>query len=302
MPDHVLIFANPIAGRGQGRTVARRLERELVAAGFSARVLFDRPSDLKPGDFEPTTAGISIGGDGTLRGVVNLLFANGREGPPLLPVPMGTANLMGRHLGVAWPPSRMPEAVIETIKQNKILKLDGGIANGRIFLLMAGVGIDAQVVHLLDRMRRGPIDMTSYLLPAAMTVAGYQFPPITVEVDGRAVIENTPAIAIIGNVKEYGTGFPILTEAIPTDGLLDVCVMPCQDWRDLTRILMLVATGEHAMDEDVIYTQGKSICVTSPERVPVQADGDSAGFTPLDIKLHPRQIPFLVPASRSHGR
>jgi diacylglycerol kinase (ATP) len=259
MQKHVLIFANPIAGRGRGRVMARRLEKELIAGGYAATVIFDRPSDLNADELGVAAAAVSIGGDGTLRGVVNLLFADGREGPPLLPVPMGTANLMGRHLRLSWAPAQIPSAVVETIRRFRILKLDAGIANGRIFLLMAGVGIDAQVVHLLDKMRRGPIDMTSYLLPAAMTVAGYLFPPISVHVDGRAVARQMPAIAVIGNVKEYGTGFPILTEAVPDDGLLDVCVLPCRDWRELAQMSMLIATGEHALHENVIYTQGRSI-------------------------------------------
>ncbi len=295
MPDRVLIFANPIAGRGRGRIVAKRLERELSAAGFDTCVVLARPSDLNADALGPASAAISIGGDGTLRGVVNLLFGNGRHGPPMLPVPMGTANLMGRHLGLQWSPMRMPAEVVQTIRRSKILNLDAGIANGQLFLLMAGVGIDAQVVHLLDRMRRGPIDITSYLLPAAMTVAGYVFPPISVSVDGRTIADNIPALAIVGNVREYGTGFPILTEASPTDGLLDVCVMPFRDWRELAQILMLMATGEHALHESVIYTRGKSIQITSPKPVPVQADGDSAGFTPLTISITPGRIPFLVP-------
>jgi len=297
MPEKVFIFANPIAGRGKGKMLARKMERELSAAGFSVQTFLERPSDVSPTIFDdPPQTVISIGGDGTLRGVVNLFYANHRDGPAILPIPMGTANLMSRHLSNDWQETGTVRAVVETLRRRKIRRLDAGRANGRLFLLMAGVGIDAQIVHMLDRMRRGPIDMTSYVLPFAFTFASYEFPPITVSVDGQTLLHDTPAIAMIGNVKEYGTGFPILPDAVPDDGLLDVCIMPCHDRRQLIEILVLVAAGEHTTRDDVIYTRGKSAQIDSNKQVAVQIDGDSAGFTPLSVDLLPARVPFLVPA------
>lgn len=296
MAETIFIFANPIAGRGRGKTAAGRLERDLSAAGYSVRVFWDRPADISSTSLEgPARAVIAIGGDGTLRGVVELLIAQGKDCPPLLPVPMGTANLMGRHLGVRWSPQTLGPAVLATIRRRKTVQFDVATANGKLFLLMAGVGIDGQVVHLLDRMRTGPIDLTSYVLPAAAALAGYAFPALTVDVDGKMVLRDSPAVAFIGNIKEYGTGFPILTEARPDDGLLDVCVIPCRNRRELAEILLLIATGEHARREGVIYLKGKQIHVDSTIPVPVQVDGDSAGHTPLEIDLLPRRVPFLVP-------
>jgi len=296
MPDSVIIFANPIAGRGKGKTLAQRLERELISSGFSVETFFDRPTDLSPGILQKScVAAIAIGGDGTLRSVVNLFYANSENGPPILPVPMGTANLMGQHLGIRWPDRGITQAIIETIRLRKIIRLDAGRANGKLFLLMAGVGIDAQIVHLLDLMRRGPINMASYLIPAAMTFASYTFPPITVSVDHQIILRNKSAIAMIGNVREYGIGFPILPDAVPYDGLLDVCVMPCKNRMHLIEILIAIAAGEHVNRDDVIYTKGKTVHVDSPNPLAVQVDGDSAGFTPLSVDLLPGRIPFLLP-------
>jgi YegS/Rv2252/BmrU family lipid kinase len=244
---------------------------------------------------QPIQAVVSIGGDGTLRSVVNLFYADRTDGPAVLPVPMGTANLMGQHLGIQWSDRHTPRAVIDTIKRNQIVRLDAGRANSRLFLLMAGVGIDAQIVHLLDSVRRGPIDMTSYLWPMALTFAAYTFPPITVTVDNQTLLTQTPAIALIGNVREYGIGIPILTDAVPNDGLLDICIMPCRDRRELIELAVEIAAGEHASRESVIYTRGKSVHINAAEKVAVQVDGDSAGFTPLDIDVLPGRVQFLMP-------
>ena len=292
----ILLFANPIAGRGKGKVIARRLERDLIDAGFSVQTYFERPADLQRASLPVQIhTAVAIGGDGTLRSVVNVLFADSGDGPPVLPVPLGTANLMGRHLGISWPARWLTRAVVATIQRRQIVRLDAGRANGELFLLMAGVGIDGQIVHLIDKMRRGPIDMASYLLPAAMTFASYAFPSITVDVDGSRVLTSTPAIALVGNVKEYGIGLPILTRAVSNDALLDVCIMPCRDRLELVEILMHIAAGEHALRESVIYLQGKEIRIKSETPVAVQVDGDSAGFTPLAIQVLPGRVPFLLP-------
>jgi diacylglycerol kinase (ATP) len=294
VPDRVVIFVNPIAGRGRGRTVARELAIGLAAAGFTVDTIADRSAGVT--GVTGAAAVLTIGGDGTLRAAVDRLMTAGVELPPILPVSMGTANLMGRHLGLRWTPATLVSAVVAAVRQRRVRWLDAATANGRVFLLMAGVGLDAQVVHLLDGMRRGPIDYASYVLPTVMTLAGYRFPPLTVEVDGRPILSDAPAVAFVGNIAEYGTGLPILTGAVPDDGLLDVCAIPCRDLRELAEVLLFMTAGEHPLREGVAYTRGRTVRITSADPVAVQLDGDSAGFTPLDIAVLPGRVPFLVPA------
>ena len=64
--------------------------------------------------------------------------------PPILVVPFGTANLMGRHLGLKWDDDAIDRQALDAIRHGTVLRLDAARANGRLFLLMAGVGIDAQ--------------------------------------------------------------------------------------------------------------------------------------------------------------
>src|SRR5207253_5452079 len=132
---------------------------------------------------------------------------------PILIVPMGTANLLGRHLGITWDDADVANQVASTLATGKTILLDAARANDELFLLMAGVGMDAKVVHELDRVRRGPIDYLSYALPAALALSSYTYPALTVTVDGKVIAKNQPAIAFIGIVKDYGTGFPTLPYA-----------------------------------------------------------------------------------------
>lgn len=299
--DEILIFGNPIAGRGQGQRIAKRLAARLTADGYAVHVSLKRPDLLNRDEIVRANvrAAIAIGGDGTLRSVADRLvrecLGNNCSIPPLLVVPLGTANLMGRHLGIRWESATMDAEVSRVIRAGKTVELDAARANGELFLLMAGVGFDAHVVHELARVRKGPIRMTSYFLPAALAMKAYNYPSLNVSVDGRPVFANTPAVAFVGNIAEYGTGFPILPHARSDDGMLDVCVMPCRSPVDLAQLFLKAYAGEHLREEGVVYLKGKHVRIESAEEVPVQLDGDAGGHTPLEIDLLPVRVPFIVP-------
>lgn len=292
---NALIFANPIAGRGKGRLTAERLRHRLETANIRATVFLDAPALADQTLFDGVDVILTIGGDGTLRGAVERCLESRGAVPPMLPVPMGTANLMCQHLGIDWKARDFAERVTESLRRGNISYLDAGRANGQLFLLMVGVGLDASIVHELNRIRKGRINYASYLLPAAMAITTYQYPPLEVSIDGEKVFPLSPAVAFVGNVREYGTGFPLLPDARPDDGLLDVCVIPLKSRFDAIQQFVLVAMGEHMHGEGVVYARGREILIESATAVPMQLDGDAAGHTPARIHLLPTQVPFIVP-------
>ncbi|HLL89090.1 MAG TPA: diacylglycerol kinase family protein, partial [Tepidisphaeraceae bacterium] len=264
------------------------------------------PASFDPANFadaSPEVAGgaaaaIAIGGDGTLRAVAERLgqiYPRDRV-PPLVVVPMGTANLMGTHLDHRWKRQDIGREIADALDRRQVAYLDAGRANGSLFLLMASAGFDAGVVHEMERVRTGPIEFYSYALPTALTLKDYAYPPITVTVDGRHVFGPAPGHAIIANVPEYGVGFPFLPKARPDDELLDVCVLPCRSRAALIKIVLRAAVGEHLQDEGAVFASGRSIRIDPVDAdVPVQLDGDAFGTAPLQIDLLPHHVPFIVP-------
>ena len=107
-----------------------------------------------------------------------------------------------------------------------------------------------------------------------------------------------PGIVFVGNLPEYGTGFPVLLLARADDGVLDVCALPARSVPDLMVLFLQAAVGEHIRKDGVVYVKGRHVKVTtsSGESVPVQIDGDPGGHTPLQIDLLPIRLPFIVPA------
>jgi len=301
----VLLFANPIAGRGQAAAVATSIAEKLARRGYRVRSFLSRAESVA---WEgPAEAAIVVGGDGTLRGVVQWAIESAsrmclpqRQGCampyPLLLVPMGTANLMGNHLGIAWNSDHLPAQVAAALQRHRIVELDAASTDRGVFLLMAGVGVDAWIVHELANVRRGAIAGTwTYLGPGLRALAAYPFPRIQVTVDDKLVFPLAPGAVLVGNIPEYGAGFPILPYARPDDQLLDVCAMPCSSQAQLLNLFISASGGAHLGIEGVVYLKGRRVRIDSPDQVPVQVDGEPAGQTPLDIDLLPGRIPFIVP-------
>lgn len=297
--EEVWIFANPIAGRGRCRLIAENLQSALRSGGYDSRLFLERADRL--GDDQLTgrpRAAIVIGGDGTIRGVAQRLYLSPRgavPAPPLLPIPLGTANLLSRHLGIRRGDALRPEWVVKTLGQYRIWLLDAAMANGQLCLMMAHVGFDAQVVHELARIRRGPIRYASYVLPALRSMVSYHFPSLSVRVDGRAILTDRPALAFIANIPEYGAGFSLVPSAAGNDGVLDVCVVGCRDHYELLDLMLRAAGGSHIRSSKTILARGRVIEVTARPAAPVQVDGEAAGTSPLVVRIAPQRIAFVVP-------
>lgn len=301
MPPTVLVFANPSAGRGRASVLAEGIAARLRDRGHAVRLLLDQfgRAGSAPGGAEDVA--VVLGGDGTLREVARgLLPLPDAQRPAILHVPLGTANLMAQHLALDGL-SRRLDAIAPLIEARHTRLVDVAHADGRIFLLMAGVGLDAEVVHGLARVRNGPIRKASYVVPALRALGGHRFPRLRVEVDDVPVFGPGRGMAFVGNVPEYGTGFPILDRARSDDGLLDVCILPCSSRRQVLEQFLAVASGLHRGSAGFVHRQGKRVRIDADEPVAVQLDGEEAGHTPVTCELRRERLRFIVAPSSGGG-
>ncbi len=295
--SRLLIFANPLSGRGRGTKILKQLIPALQKAGWAVEAMTTHPQTIENIDHpDSIDALIVIGGDGTLRAVIERLtqLIEPDRLPPVLFIGLGTANLMQQHLKLVYDQANLPADVIDLLRAKKIARVDTAIAGDHLFLLMASCGFDSLVVKRLAKARTGPITKLSYLSPIITSLTSYDFPPVTVEVDGKIVHANAPAQVYVGNVAEYGTGFPVLDRASSFDQRLDVCVMPCSSHAGLAQLLMLTLIGKHHDAPGVVYTTGQQIHIHSDQPIPLQIDGEDAGTTPVRIRLLDTPLGFIV--------
>jgi len=207
---------------------------------------------------------------------------------PFVILPTGTENLLARELEMDGAAGRMAETLLRGTES----AFDLGMVNGRRLATMGGVGFDAECVHLLSVARRGHISYWSYVGPIGRTFLLHRFPHLRIEVDGEEVFSGQ-GFVIFGNIGRYAIGLRILEQAQYDDGLLDVAVFPCSSRWQLALHAWSVAGRQHVGRGGVVYRQGRRMRIDGEGCVPVQVDGEAAGFLPIEIEVLAKAVCFL---------
>jgi diacylglycerol kinase family enzyme len=306
----VLIAVNPTAGRKATRPTAEHLSAILRSRGYRAEIVTDL-IQLGAQAQECCAAGalravVGAGGDGTIAELANRL-------PPDIPLavlPLGTENLLAKYLGVGTD----PEAVAEVVEHGVYVRLDAGRAvltsggesrggSGRLFLLMASCGLDAEVVRRLAENRRGHIRHWSYAKPIWQSLRSYTYPLLRLRCwDSADPLAPESAAEVlearwlfIQNLPCYALGMNFAPQACGADGQLDVCCFQKGSLLSGLGYLAAVVGGCHHKLPSCILRRARRIVVECDQPVAYQLDGDAGGRLPLQIHVVPRRVMLLVP-------
>jgi len=262
-----------------------------IAADVTTDISYVRTKSHADRRSAPELVIVSAGGDGTLA----LVAQNTPKATVLVPMPLGTENLLARHFGfLADPP-----AIIETILHGHDHAIDSGLANGKLFLVMVTCGFDAAVVRAMHLRRRGHISRLSYLWPILRTLGRYSFPPLRVTVHGDSAeaseADDIYRWAMVFNLPRYAASLRIEHEAIENDGQLNFCGLRNGGLVGSVRYLGGIVAGRHIHWADVTRRAMTGCRIESPVVVPYQIDGDYAGRLPLEISVLPAHITLRLP-------
>lgn len=291
----VLIVHNPTAGARRQRRLDAVIGR-LRAHGASVEVR----ATSAPGDAErfavealsahgagngPDTV-VAAGGDGTINEVVNGL-AGGRL--PLALMPMGTANVLAAEIGLALDPDEVAHAILN----GSVKTIHLGVANGRRFTLMAGVGMDAEVVATVDPVLKRKTGKFAYAVATALRWLEYRDRRFRIEIDGRM---HEAASAVIANGHYYAGRFVCADEARITEPLLHVCLFEKPGrWQALYYMLALFG-GFLGRLRTYRVVPAQEVAVLLDHDGPVQGDGDVIAHLPVRIRVADETVPLVMPA------
>ena len=234
MPTCVIF--NPAARGNKARHFRRHLDE---IGGQSALKATAAPGDARRLATEAVGDGydliVAAGGDGTVNEVLNGIgdapdgFAHARLGV----LPLGTVNVFARELKI---PLRL-ERAWEILRRGSETKIDlprvDFSANGKIerryFVQLAGAGLDAQAIELVDWQHKKKVGPLAYVI-AGLKALRETKPQITARPTSQ---QYTGELVLIGNGKFYGGPFEIFPGADLRDGMLDVCILPRVDFATL---------------------------------------------------------------------
>ena len=218
---------------------------------------------------------IAAGGDGTVREVATAL-AGGVV--PLAVLPLGTGNLLARNLGLR-PGQLGPNITIA------LHGVDGQIDVGRvtvtqelgvsehIFLVMAGIGLDARVVGSTRAYLKRRLGWIAYGEAAARHLFA-RSGPISVTIDGAGEQHHIVQSVLVGNCPRIPGGLRFFPAARYDDGVLDVVIVAPRTPLGWIPIAGQVLTGRGRSGKGLQYHPARTISLRPLVPAAMQLDGD----------------------------
>jgi diacylglycerol kinase (ATP) len=294
----VRIIVNPTSGSVRGVWGPRDLEE--VAAWLSERGL---PAEVCRTEYaghatrlaqEAVRAGmemvVAAGGDGTVNDVIQALA--GRT-TALGVLPLGTVNVWAREMGIPLGLAQAREVLLSGVRR----RVDLGRAGSRYFLLMAGIGFDAEVARRVETswLKRAGLKLLDYAATVGLLGMTHQPARVWLRYDGKR--RGTSALMIlIGNTRLYAGALTFAKRAVADDGLLDVVIVGGGGLIARMGVLARALLRRASLGPRVRYAQCRVIRIESNQPLPVQVDGEVIGTLPMTFSVAPGGLRVVVPA------
>ena len=295
----LLVIFNPIAGRGARAKLLRALSaldrmgvavtlRETAAPGEAE--VFAREASRRAFD------GVVVaGGDGTLNEA-----ANGLEDAdlPMAVFPFGTENVLAREIGLPRNPERAAEIAARgparPISVGEVVFEDRPAA--RRFLLMTGVGFDAEVVSGLDLDLKRRIGKLAFAWSILLRLWRYRPVEYAVAVETAAgSARYSAASAIASKARFYAGPFVLAPAAALAHRSFELALLKRPGrGAALTCLLALAGGFLHRLRQVEIATV-TSATFSRPAGAPVQIDGDPLGRLPITVRIADRPLLLVYP-------
>jgi diacylglycerol kinase (ATP) len=297
MTTCALLIQNPTAGQDDWQEQVEAALTTLRAAGWTIELKkTGGPGDATRFAREAVAAALDVvvvaGGDGTVNEALQGLAEQRRTALAVLPG--GTVNVWATELGADEHAADLAARIAEGRRRT----VDLGRVNDRYFLMMASVGFDAAASAtvagggLLGRLKRlaGP---AAYALAALRTAIGFRGRRVALDLDGTLVTRRL-LMLVVGNTRLYGGVAEVTPQARADDGLLDVCILTGRGPLDLLRRAWSVLRRQHAADPAIDYRRARRIVLAPATPLPIQADGEDVGTTPVTFQVVPDALDVIV--------
>ena len=268
------------------------------------------------------------GGDGTVRVVASELAGTGVS---MALLPSGTGNLLARNLSVPLdtdaalrlaltgrprridvvtvstdagtpdsglpgdspPGADSPEAADASSPQVVVPHLSPAADGATRFAVMAGLGLDAQIMEDTNDGLKKVIRAGAYAVAAVQNAVPDPF-TLTLRIDGGEPTTHQAVMALVGNVGTITRGMTLFPRAVPDDGVIDLLLANPSHVVSWAKLGTGLLTG---MDvEGLDFFRARSIEMTLDRPVPFELDGDTAGVTRhLAVRVEPGVLSVIAP-------
>lgn len=297
--SRMLLIVNPEARHGETGPLVPVIEQLLQSAEYDLTLTayMGHAAEIAR-DAQGYDVLVAVGGDGTVHEVLNGIMARpGDDRPALGLIPTGSGNDTRRTLGV---PEDIAEATLALISGRR-RRFDIGRCNGMYFSNSFAAGLDARVtakaVEYKGTTRRAGLWL--YFTALIHVLLNELYPHhVHISWDGAEPVEDDVLALATTIGPTYGGGFKITPDAIPDDGLLEVCLIdPLSLPQALVR-LPFVVFGKHTGMKVVRMSRRTTVVIESDDPMPAQIDGEVMVGNRFEVEVLPLAIECVVPLER----
>lgn len=214
----------------------------------------------------------AVGGDGTLSEVLNGVIGTKNK---IGIIPAGSGNDFYRTV------KELAKAEIES---------DVGVVNGKYFLNIACVGIDAEVANNVPLMKKKNVKVKNlYTASILYTFTHFKFKQIHFKSQEKDEKGNFTILSIC-NGRYYGGGYNISPKASLEDNNFDVYYINKLRLPSIINLLLKLKKGKLEQDKRTNHFKTNNITVTSEEPIRFNVDGETIENTKFEIKIIPKAI------------
>lgn len=293
---HLVLNARSGAS-ADGAPTAPDLVARLRAAGLDADTGDDPEATLAQKVEAAIESGaeviVAAGGDGTITAVASALVGTDRT---LALLPLGTANLLARDLGV---PLDL-DAAIAALATMAPKRIDVGEVNGTVFLHKIVLGFVPGLAAARERLR-GRGFWASFAFLRHFVRRARRARRISAHLttgDGRRRVVRAAAIAVSNNAYDEGVGRFFCRSRLD-GGSLGLYVLRRPGLFTMVKLAAGMLVGRWRRSEELWVGAAKSVVLRSRRRrLMLMVDGEVSGFsTPLKVRIRPQALSVLAPAA-----
>ena len=300
---HAKVIVNPAAGANTTRRKWSHISRLLQHVGLS----FDYQYTEGVGHaIELARAAVSdgcqflvaVGGDGTVNEVANgILSSNGSRETTIGVVSTGTGSDFVRSAGI--PRDYVSACSFLTRARRRLIDVGvveyqrDGRTLKRFFVNSAGVGFDAAVAEISNRLPKFLGGTIPYIIGLLRSLAGYKNKLVALKVGNRTETKRILSV-VVANGRYFGGGMQVAPQAELYDSLLDVITVGDMGKFELLRAFPTIYKGTHIYHPKVRMEKATKITIESPEKFLVHADGEFLGEGPVSFWLMPSALSIAV--------
>ena len=233
---------------------------------------------------------VACGGDGTVRIVVNALIA-AKSDARLGIVPLGTANIIARAMGLPQDPADALKVALAGEERS----VDVGLCQGEAFLLGCGLGLAERFVTTVghaEKVRLGPLAYIKKLL----SERDAPIVEFCIERENGSLTMRGVGL-IVANMAQIGPNVKPVAEVSPVDGRLGLILIKQSGLWDFLRLGVRGLLGNASADEALDIVSVRGCRVSSKPKVPIQIDGDAVEQeAPFEFQVLPRRLAIRVPS------